>query len=147
MKIKEGLVYNKQCGKVIGFADLGDINNELMQLEKTTEHPPIATHVLRVPYAHFTTDGISADTLYPIVWEAICRLEIDGVKVMCTTADGGSSNRKFFRMSKNHDISIPHKAKNPYAKDEYWIYFIADLPHLIKTVRNCWSHSGLDTWR
>ena len=27
MKIKEGLVYNKQCGKVV---DLGDINNELM---------------------------------------------------------------------------------------------------------------------
>ena len=77
MKIKEGLVYNKQCGKVIGFVDLGDINDELMQLEKGTEHPPIATHILvlmirdlffklEFPYAHFATEGASADTLYPI---------------------------------------------------------------------------------
>ena len=110
MKIKDGLVYNKQCGKVIGFADFGDINNELMQLEKSTEHPPIATHVLvlmvrglffklEFPYAHFATEGVSADTLYPIVWEAVRRLEIDGVKVMCITADGGSSNRKFFSIN------------------------------------------------
>jgi len=66
MKIKEGLVYNKHSGKVIGFTDLGDINNELIQLEKGTdsEHPLIATHVLvlmihgiffklEFPYAHF----------------------------------------------------------------------------------------------
>ena len=46
-------------------------------------------------------------------------------------------------MSKSHDLSIPYKTKNPYAKDERWIYFIADPPHLIKTVRNCWSHSGV----
>ena len=158
MKIKEGLVYNKQCGKVVGFVDLGDINNELMQLEKGTEHPPIATHVLvlmirglffklEFPYAHFATEGASADTLYPIIWEAIRRLELDGVKVICITADGSSSNRKFFRMNKSHDLSIPYKTKNPYAKDERWIYFIADPPHLIKTVRNCWSHSGVNGTR
>ena len=125
---KEGLVYNKQCGKVVGFADLGYINNELMQLEKSTEHPLIATHVLvlmvrglffklEFPYTHFPTEGVSADTLYPIVWEAVRRLEIDDVKVMCVTADGASSNRKFFRMSKSHDLSIPpYKTKIPMLK-------------------------------
>ena len=155
MKIKEGLVYDKQCGKVTGFVDLGDINNDLIQLEqKATENPPIATHVLTImirglffklefPYAHFATEGVSADTLYPIVWKAIHRLETDGVKVICITADGSSSNRKFFRMSKSPDLSVPYKTRNPYAKDERWVYFIADPPHLIKTVRNCWSHSGV----
>lgn len=34
MKIKEGLVYNKVSGKVIGFTELGDINNDLSQLEQ-----------------------------------------------------------------------------------------------------------------
>ena len=156
MKIKEGLVYNKHSGKVIGFTDLGDINNELIQLEKGTdsEHPPIATHVLvlmirgiffklEFPYAHFGTEGISADILSPIVWEAIRRLEIDGIKVICITADGDSSNRKFFRMHKSPELTIPYKTKNPYATVDRWIYFIADSPHLIKTVRNCWSHSGV----
>ena len=78
------------------------------------------------------------------IWEAIRCLELDGVKVICITADGSSSNRKFFRMNKSRDLSIPYKTNNPYAKDERWIYFIADPPHLIKTVRNCWSHSGVN---
>ena len=79
---------------------------------------------LEFPYAHFATEGVSADTLYPIVWKAIRRLETDGVKVICITADGSSSNRKFFRMSKSPDLSVPYKTRNPYA----WVYFIADPP-------------------
>ena len=59
------------------------------------------------------------------------------------TADGASPNRKFFRMHKTPELSIPHKAKNLYARDDCWVYFISDPCHLIKTVRNCWSHSGL----
>lgn len=82
MKIKEGLVYNKYSGSIIGFTDLGDVNNELMRLQQDGKHPPIASHVLvlmvrviffklHFPYAHFSTDGITADILYPIVWEAV----------------------------------------------------------------------------
>ena len=37
MKIKEGLVYNKQSGNVIGFTDLGDINNHFTRFEKGYE--------------------------------------------------------------------------------------------------------------
>ena len=82
MKIKEGLVYNKHSGDLIGFTHLGDINNDLMKLERGDERPPIANHVLTImvrgllfklefPYAHFGTEGVTADFLYPIVWEAI----------------------------------------------------------------------------
>lgn len=153
MKIKEGLVYNKYSGELIGFADLGDINNELVKLEQGDERPSIAKYVLAImvrgllfklefPYAHFGTEGITADFLYPLIWEAIRLLEVDGVKVLCITADGASPNRKFFRMHKTPDFPFPHKAKNPYAKEERWVFFISDPPHLIKTVRNCWSHSG-----
>ena len=153
MKIKEGLVYNKHSGNIIGFTDLGDVNNEVMRLQQDTEHPPVASHVLvlmvrgiffklQFPYAHFGTEGVTADALYPIVWEAIRLLEIDGLKVICVTADGDSANRKFFRMHKTPDLLVPYKTKNPYATDGRWLYFIADPPHLIKTVRNCWSHSG-----
>ena len=44
MKIKEGLVYNKYSGEIIGFTHLGDINDKLMKLEQG-DHPPVATHV------------------------------------------------------------------------------------------------------
>ena len=46
MKIKEGLVYNKHTGKIIGFTSLGDINDELLKMEQEGEHPPIAKQVL-----------------------------------------------------------------------------------------------------
>ena len=127
MKIKEGLVYNKHSGELIGFTHLGDINNELMRLEQGDKCPPIANHVLTImvrgllfklefPYVHFGTEGVTADFLYPIVWEAIRLLEADGVKVLCITADGTSPNRKFFKMHKTPNVSFPHKAKNLYAK-------------------------------
>ena len=116
-------MYNKYSGEMIGFTHLGDINNELMKLEQGNEHPPIANHVLTImirgilfkleyPYAHFGTVGVTADLLYPIVWEAVRILESDDVKVLCITADGASPNRKFFRMHKTNDLSIPYKAKN-----------------------------------
>ena len=48
MKIKEGLVYNKHSGKIIGFTDLGDINDDLLRLEQEEEHPDVAKYVLAV---------------------------------------------------------------------------------------------------
>ncbi len=154
MKIKEGLVYNKYSGEMIGFTDIGDINNELLQLERgEEERPQIADHVLVImvrgifiklnfPYAHFSTRGVTGDCLYPIVWEAIEILEASNVKVLCITADGASPNRKFFNMHKVSGAKLTYKTKNPYAKDDRSVFFLSDPPHLIKTVRNCWSHSG-----
>lgn len=156
IKIKEGLVYNKHSGEIVGFTNLGDFNDQLLRLEHEGDHPPVAKQILvlmvrgimfklEFPYAHFGTRGITADVLHPIMWEAIHRLESSELKVIYITADGSSANRKFFRMHYNKkDVSIfLHKAKNPYSSDGHWLYFIADPPHLIKTVRNCWSHSGV----
>ncbi len=82
-------------------------------------------------------------TCCPIIWEAIQRLELNGLSVISVTADGASPNRKFFRMYKNpkdKDIFI-HKARNLYSIENRWVYFFSDPPHLIKTICNCWSHS------
>jgi hypothetical protein len=155
MKVKEGLVYNKYSGEIVGFVNLGGINDELLHIEKD-DQPVVAKQMLVLmvcgilfkldfPYAHFSTCGITADLLYPIIWEAVRRLEANGLQVMCITADGASCNRKFFRM--HYDIKDPatyfHKAHNPYSADDRWIYFISDPSHLMNTVRNCWYHSGI----
>ena len=124
MKIKEGLVYNKHSGEIIGYTDLGDINDELLQLErKLKDPPPIAKYILvfmvhgiffhlQFPFAHFATRGITGESLYPLVWEAVRRLEALGLKVISATSDGASPNRKFFRM--HYDQKDPstfiHKA-------------------------------------
>ena len=107
MKIKESLVYDKVGTKVIGFIDIGNVNNQLNDLEDTCrsetleDHHPVATHMfvlmirgifitLAYPYAHFATSHLTGASLFTIVWEAIERLEMLGFKVLVVTGDGAS---------------------------------------------------------
>ena len=43
---------------------------------------------LKFPYAHFGTSGITAYLMFPILDEALYRLESRGIKVISITADG-----------------------------------------------------------
>lgn len=99
---------------------------------------------LQFPYAHFGTQGVTADLLFHIVDEAVYRLEIRGLKVISITADGASPNCKMFRLYTSEcDVSIPYKTRNVYSTDSRrWLYFFVHPPHLIKTARNCWANSG-----
>lgn len=77
MKIKEDLVYDKTGRHVLGFVNLGNINDQLQELESQasalTDKPTtdLATHMLTImvrgiffklefPYASFPTQGIVA---------------------------------------------------------------------------------------
>ena len=164
MKIKEDLVYDKHTGHMIGFTSLGEVDDILSQLEKCTEStqdPTISNHILvlmvrgvffklEFPYAHFATKDLVANTLFTIVWEAVYQLEAMGLKVICVTGDGASPNRKLFRMNSDESSdSLTYKTHNPFAdpKEERSLFFISDPPHLMKTTRNCWSHSGFSGTR
>ena len=151
VKVKEGLIFDKHACELIGFTDLGNINNDLNQLEKSNPvGSEIATHVLLLmvrglfnginfPYAHFATKSITADTLFPIVWEAVEHLQISGLNVIAFTSDGASANRKFYQMHGKGKEDV-FKTSNPY-HEGHSVYFFSDVPHLIKTTRNCWSNS------
>lgn len=162
MKIKENLVYDKHSAEVIGFVDLGNFNEELAELEQLCSsdlelHRPVATHILALmvrglfmdinfPYAHFPTKNLTADDLFSLVWEAIERLECLGFKVIGVTGDGASPNRKFFRMHSpkkedSEEAKPCYKTANPYTAENRDLFFFSDVPHLMKTSRNCLSHS------
>lgn len=153
MKVRESLVYDKHTAQVIGFSQLGDLNDQLDELERCdAEHPSIATHILgimvrgvfsslRFPYAHFPTTGIIGVNLFSVMWEAIERLERLGFKVVALTGDGASPNRKFFSLHGDSSNEICYKTPNPFTEEDRYIYFFSDVPHLMKTTRNCWSHS------
>ena len=158
MKIKESIVYDKHNAQVIGFVDLGDVNNQLAEFE-TKFHQndsginrPIATHILALmvrgifmklefPYAHFPTTNLTGPCLFSIVWEAIERLEGLGFKVLVVTADGVSSNHKFFKLHGDAKGECCYKVPNPYTSENRSVFFVSDVPHLMKTTRNCWSNS------
>ena len=163
VKIKDSLVYDKHGVRIIGFVDVGDINYELLSFERSCQDSSsvlsqVAKHMLvfmvrglfiplKFPYAQFATRNLSADLIFTLVWEAIQKLEAADFKVVAINCDRASTNRKFFQMHftptsvTSEDSRIVYKTRNPYADKERDIYFFSDVPHLIKTVRNCWSNS------
>ena len=45
------------------------------------------------PYARFPCTAVTGSQLYPVLWEAVCRLEMmAGFKVIGLTCDGLSAN-------------------------------------------------------
>ena len=158
MYIKQKLVYNNSTGDLVGYCDIGDINNHLVQLEKeytnpgtcTGEHDTLAKTMMVLmvrglfinftfPYASFASSTLTGEQLIPIFYEAIMRVERCGFKVSSITLDGHSVNRKFIKLiSCDTEMKTKHKFKNPMSEsNQREIYLFSDPSHLIKTVRNC----------
>ena len=154
MKVQEDLVWDKHTGELIGFVDLGDISVNYATLKDVKQH---ATHVLvfliksivnplSYSLATFATTGATAYQIFPIFWKVVNILENIDLKVIATTSDGASANRNFFRMHKrligNSEKAVVYRTENLFSREKRFIYFFADVPHLIKTTRNCLSNAG-----
>ena len=98
MSIKEDLVYEKHGGRLVGFVNLGEINNHLLQFEQSLndeeeDHPALAKSMicfmvkglfskLRFPYAQFPCTSITGEQIFTTFWQAVFRLERMGFKVL-----------------------------------------------------------------
>ena len=157
-------MYNKHTNALVGFANLGETNSQLLTFEKSLQGAPKNDGIeplartmmvmivrglcssLEFPYVQFPCNKVTGDLLFQPFWEAVRRIEFLGLKVIAATADGASTNRRFFRL---HDLSsetMPHTVKNPYASEERHIYFFSDVPHLLKTVRNGLASHKRNLW-
>ena len=97
------------------------------------------------PVAQYPTSSLSGDKLYPIVWDVIEALELNDLQVFCVSCDGLSANRRFFRIGSGPTLKISYKTVNPYDPNRR-IYYFCDVPHLLKTARNCFSNSFGHFW-
>ena len=161
MHIKEDLVYDKHEGCLIGFVNLGTINNQLLEFESALSadkvYRPLAKtmlvlmvrglfHKLNYPYAQFACANLSADLIFDPVWEAISRLERLGFKVLALTCDGASANRRLWKLHSQGNEAT-YKVKNPYAEEPSRpLFLISDPPHLLKTIRNSWCNKNRNLW-
>ena len=155
MKIKADLVYRKSTGQLVGYTELGNINDELRLFEskvKSEEYrQDFATHVivymvrgiftnLVYPFGFFASLGFTAAQLFPCTMEAISIIESIGLKVRVLTSDGATPNRKFFDMLTVEEEGNIYWTTNPHDESRK-IYFMSDVPHLLKTTRNCLENS------
>ncbi len=80
------------------------------------------------------------------LWEAVERLERYGFRVLAVTADGGSPNRRLFKIHcPAPNSEVMYKVKNLFANGRSVLFF-SDPPHLIKTVRNCLASTKRSQW-
>ena len=99
MHIREDLVFDKHTGAIIGFTNLGDINDHLLHFEQslsssTPASPKLIKTMmvfmvrglfskLQFAYVQFPCADLSGDLLYEPFWEAVGQLENCGLKVGC----------------------------------------------------------------
>ena len=153
MKLQDGIVYHN--GKIIGYQELGSLNKAMESAVNDKVTSNIATHALAYliqgvkqrllfPVAVFATKSADASTLYNTFWECVRQPELAGFRVRTFVCDGAASNRRFFKLHKGDfpDDAIAHRCINKFSTEDRCIYFISDVPHLIKTTRNCWENSG-----
>ncbi|KAL5509413.1 hypothetical protein EMCRGX_G004783 [Ephydatia muelleri] len=112
MSIHEDLVYDKHSRELIGYTNLGDINNHLLAFEKSLSDPgppEIANSKLmfmvqglfiplQFPYCQFPCCSVTGDLLFKPIWEAVYRIERCGFQVLGITFDGASANRRFLKL-------------------------------------------------
>ena len=149
MKVKDGLVYDINTGRLVGYTDI-NIDTELEQMNENK----IASHVLvfmirglksnfKLAAATYATTTATAEQIYVRFWELVGIVELLGFKARVFVGDGASTNRRFIASHKNDypDDTITFRAKNKFAPERA-VYFASDVPHLLKTTRNNWENSG-----
>ena len=162
IKIKSGLAYSAHSGKILGFTEVGPLNEELKAFERKCKgetDAPLASHMLvlmvrgitselQKPLAYFPCEhGFLAYELYNVLNEAVELLEFAGLSVHCLVSDGASSNRKLYNMLRNPDDDSSTIDGTTFATDHVIrrgerLFFFSDVPHLIKTTRNNVENSG-----
>ena len=114
MHVKEGLVFDKHSGDLVGFRDLGEINNHISRLERTRSTSqviePLAKSLLvlmvrglfsdlQFPYAQFPCASLSGEQIYHIFWEAVERLERQAILAI-------SNYRNHITLSCRNDVKV-----------------------------------------
>jgi len=158
MYMKEGLFCNKHTGELVGYADLGEINNLLDDYEQQIDGSETAPRALgkcmlvfmvrglftplKFPYVQLPAANTKGADIFPLFRQAIKHLTRLGLVVATIACDpGASDNRRMFTMF-NAKSDLSYKTENIFSADRRSTFFITDPPHLLKTIRSCFAEES-----
>lgn len=170
MYTSKNLVFHKQSGELRGYMKLNELDKEMKLLENFLDdpdksyHPEQSSKILcflvkgvctsvKEVVATYAVSSVSIKQMYMWTWDVIGALERSGVWVCAFTCDGSSTNRSFIKMHTpvSEDKFLPESipgnaiyATINKAAPHRVLYFISDVPHLLKTIRNCFNNSRRD---
>ena len=162
MHVSKNLVFRPSDGQMVGFVYLDQVDQEILEFEavlcgeKKNSKVNLASKILafmikgctsNVKYvvATYPCDNLSKDMLYARTWTLISRLERAGIRVLVFVADGCSVNRSFIDMHTPITVTksgIVFDTVNFCSAERRPLYFMSDVAHLLKTIRNCFHNSG-----
>ena len=100
----------------------------------------------RFPFAHFPSHTASGQELYLLLWKSVNMLSSYGFTIQYVSTDGAQSNRDLFKiLLPDFDTSNPVTCsfRNMFSlKGNEKLFFIMDISHVIKKIRNNISKSG-----
>ncbi|KAK3929441.1 Transposable element P transposase [Frankliniella fusca] len=165
MHISQNLAFRKQDGVMVGYANLDNVTEEMARLDKFLEghdpvlaEPQLATEMLaylvkgmgssdvKFVVAAYPCKTLTKETMYRWTWDVIQELEIAGVKILAFVCDGLGVNRSFFQMhtpiTTGTHFNVVFDTINVCSPERRPLYFISDVCHLLKTLRNGFYNSG-----
>ena len=96
---------------------------------------------IKYPLGYLSSCRFDSTHLFPVFWHATSVLEMVGFKVDAMVSDGASPNRIIYLLHQLADGSnlsndgVVYLVWNRYDKSRK-IFFVRDIPHLMKTLRN-----------
>jgi hypothetical protein len=148
MQTRKCLQYDKGLGKFIG--NISPDVSVNVQSKSNVNESSLATHVLvvmargitikwkQIVGFFFTGDSVAGEILWGLIKKIIQLMGQKKINVRAVVSDMGAANRGMWACAgigadRSHIAnSIPH----PFFKDER-LCFLADIPHLLKNIRNC----------
>ncbi|KAH8033773.1 hypothetical protein HPB51_016228 [Rhipicephalus microplus] len=141
IKLKQSVAFNKASCKMDGFVDYGDVTSTAT--DKLADHGLVLMFVPLFedwvqPIASFATKGAApGKVLSELVLSAVLELHKSNASVLAIISDGAGNNRSMWAqlgISGKLDSSC-HHIEHPWEPSQR-IYFICDVPHIIKCIRN-----------
>lgn len=144
MKLTKTLSFNRQNLKVEGFTDLGKYTPKHQSGKKGDYALVFLFQSWKGKWVQtlgcFLSKGsATGSVLHQLIIECVAISEKAGLRIDAVATDGASWNRnmwKIFGVTKE-SISVPHIV-DPCRR----LWFISDFPHLIKCMRNFFTHKA-----
>ena len=159
MSVQPDLQFKKRDNDIqlIGFSECTPESIVFDQITTHRRQRTLATHALqllflgftgfRFPFAHFPSTTASGHELYLLLWESVNMLSNFGFKIQYVSTDGAQSNRDLLKLLLPDFISLNPTScsfKNIYCYDNPKLFFIMDISHVIKKIRNNILKSGTE---
>lgn len=96
---------------------------------------------------YFTPNSLDGSLLKPIILEIIEKAESIGLRIHSITTDMGPVNRRMwssFQIGVSRHSEIRNATQHPCDKNRQ-LFFLADAPHLLKNLKNCFITNRIMT--